>query len=260
MSAADLGKPSGPSLYEYFLGGPDHRPADKALAAELEAACPQVGQLARDNRSFVLRAVQWSASMLTIGQFLELGAGLPSDPSVHLAARAGMTDARVVYVDRDPVVLSHCRAVYGGTEGVWVLAGDVTEPGNVLDAAVSLGAVGLAQPVACILGGTLSAVDAETARSVVAGFAGALAPGSAVIISCACYEDRDLAARMSAIYAAAGTFVNHDTETVEGFFKAGGLRLSHLGRVQDTRCWPLCSADGKAAAGGQVIGGIGIRD
>ncbi len=258
MAAADITRPSGPGLYEYFLGGSDHRPADEALAAELEAAYPEVGQLARDNRAFTLRAVQWCASMLGTGLFLELGAGYPCGQAVHDAARRGVTDARVIYADRDPVVVSHCRAVYAGIEGVGVVSGDVREPGKVLESAVALGA-DLAEPAACVLGGTLSGMDAETARSVVAGFAAALAPGSAVIISCATYADQELAARMSAIYAPAGTFVSHDAETAESFFKAGGLRLSHLGRVQDSRCWPLCPVGGLPGAA-CVIGGIGIKD
>ncbi len=258
MASADISRPSGPSLYEFFLGGSDHRPADEALAAELEAAYPGAGQLARDNRAFTLRAVQWCAVMLGTGLFLELGAGLPSGLPVHDAARKGVTDARVIYVDRDPVVVSHCRAVYAGIGGTGVVAGDVTEPGKVLESAAALGA-DLTEPAACVLCGTLSSMDAETARSVVAGFAAALAPGSAVIISCATYADPDLSARMSGIYAAAGTFADHDAETVEGFFRAGGLRLSHLARVQDTRCWPLCPVGGLPGAA-CVVGGIGIKD
>jgi hypothetical protein len=107
-----------------------------------------------------------------------------------------------------------------------------------------------------ILGGTLSGLDADEAREVVAGYAGRLAPGSAVVISCFSYADQGLAARMAWAFGGTGRFVNHGREDVASFFEAAGLRLVRS-EVDDVSCWPLePSCAQKAAA---VIGGIGIR-
>jgi S-adenosyl methyltransferase len=262
----DASRPDAPRVYNYLLGGKDNYAADRALAEQLESQAgghASVRELARVNRSFVLRAVQWSASMLAIGQFLDLGCGLPSVPSVHDAARDGHEGARVVYVDRDPMVISHAAALMAGT-GLAAIRADVADPARVLEVVADLQVPGgalidLAKPAAAIFGGTLSAMPADVARSAVKAYAAALAPGSAVIISCASYADTGLGERMAGLYSAAGEWRNHGYEDVESFFLGADLRILH-GRPMDARCWPACPLTPQDQAGARVIGGIGIRE
>lgn len=260
--AADADRANPARVYEYLLGGLDWLAADKTLAEELMdpvKGYPGLRARARENRAFIAGSVRWAAAMPGTGQFLDLGCGLPAVPAVHEIARAVIPRAAVAYVDRDPAVARHVRAACGGARpGLSVTVADIADPAAVLADPGLRGVIDLGRPACVIFGAVLDGMDADQARSAVAGFAGALAPGSAVIISCFSYGDEDLARRMAAMFSPASPYRNHGRETVESFFAAGGLRLLH-GRVMDVSCWPVCPADG----GGRdavVLGGIGIRD
>ncbi len=248
--------PSAPRVYDYLLGGKDNFAADRELAEEMVRVHPGLRALAAGNRTFVLKAVTWTAGMLGIAQFIDLGCGLPGKPSVHDAARQAQPDARVAYVDRDPVVISHVAALQAG-EGLAALEADVSDPGRVLAAPALLEVINLREPVCVILGGTLSAMDAGMAGETVAGYAERLAAGSAVVISCASYCDPALAGAMAAAFGAAGAWANHSLEDVQGFFDAGGLRVVR-GQAADVGRWPLLPSG--CAREACVLGGIGIKD
>ena len=111
-SALDTSVPNMARVYNYWLGGKDHFAADRAEADRLVALYPPLPALVRENRAFLIEAVGWAARQ-GIGQFIDLGAGLPASPSVHQAARAVLPAARVAYVDIDPVVLIACRGAAG---------------------------------------------------------------------------------------------------------------------------------------------------
>ena len=192
--------------------------------------------------------------MLDTAQFLDLGCGLPSRPAVHDAARAGYEDARVVYLDKDPVVVSHAAALMAGP-GLAAVQSDAADPVTALLDAEGTGLIDLTRPACLILGCTLSAMAADVARNAVAGYAEALVPGSCIIISCASYADPARGERMAELYSAAGPWHDHDREAVESFFAAGDLRLVR-GKVGDVRCWPLTADHDEGAA---VLGGIGVR-
>jgi hypothetical protein len=258
----DFSVPNPARVYDLLLGGKDNLPADREQARLLTdpaTGCPDLPGLVAVNRRFVIRAVRWSASHLRIAQFLDLGCGLPRRPSVHETAREYEPEARIVYIDNDPVVLSHARAVQaeqGWGDGIAVLAGDASDPAAVLADGKVRGLLDFAQPAACVFGGTLSNMSADTARAAVEGFAEAMAPGSAVVISCIAYADLELGERQAALCGAAGTWRNHSLEDVASFFAAAGLRVAQ-GRVSDVRCWPMAAdADGDA----MVLGGVGVKD
>jgi hypothetical protein len=254
---AGAGTPNASRIKDYYLGGKDHYAADRAKAEQLEAQAQAHGisvrEMVKVNRAFTLKAVTWTASMLGAGQFLVLDCGLPSRPAVHEAARNGHPDARVVYADSDPVVYCHLAALQNG-HGLAAVQADAADPALVLREARDL--LDFTEPVCVVLGGTLSAMDAGVARAAVAAYAEALAPGSAVIISCITYADREFGDRMAGM--SGGQWRNHSREEVAGFFAAGGLRLVH-GRVMDVACWPACPLE-EPVTGGQVLGGIGIKD
>lgn len=257
----DIGvtRPDKARVYDYWLGGKDNFAADREAGEAILKEHPGLRAMARQNRSFILKSVRWTASVAGIAQFIDAGCGLPSRPFVHEAARLGEPSARVAYVDRDPFVMSHVRAIEVTGDGLAAVEADVTEPARVLGDRGLLEVIDLARPAALVLGGTLSDMPADTARAVVAEFAGALAPGSAVIISCASFAGREVAERIAAVLAPDGGWRNHSPEDVGSFFAAGGLRILH-GRVMDVSCWPACPAGDGAEPGAQVLGGIGVRD
>ena len=127
----DSGTPNMARVYDYWLGGKDHYAADRAEAERLLAIYPPLRDLVRENQAFVTQAVTWAARQ-EIGRFIELGAGLPASPAVHQTARAVLPSARVVYVDNDPVVLTHARALLATSDGVAAVAADLRDPAAVL--------------------------------------------------------------------------------------------------------------------------------
>jgi hypothetical protein len=248
-------QPSAPRVYDVLLGGKDNFAPDREKAEELMRAHPGLRSLARANRRFVLAATTWAASE-GIGQFLDLGCGLPASPMVHAAARDVDPSARVVYADQDLVVMSHMQAEVHGRTGLAAVTADVSDPASVLGDEGLLGVIDFAEPVCVILGGTLSAMDAETARAAVKGYAGALAPGSVVAISCASYADPAFGERMAILFGCGG-WRNHSREDVRSFFEAGGLRPAR-GEVADVGSWPMLPSGCRKDA--MVIGGIGLVD
>jgi nucleotide-binding universal stress UspA family protein len=101
-------------MYDYYLGGRDNSAADREAAEAVIASHPEQRQLARNNRAFLARAVEHLAAA-GITQFVDIGTGIPTSPTVHEVARRTHPDARVVYVDDDPVVLAHARRCSPGT-------------------------------------------------------------------------------------------------------------------------------------------------
>lgn len=131
-SAGHPGKASIARLYDYWLGGQDNFPVDRQPAAKLLAINPDAVSLARENRAFLRRGVQHVGAE-GIRQYLDIGSGIPTAPNVHEIARAQVPEARVVYIDRDPVVVDHCRRRLGARlGGLAVIDGDMREPGAIL--------------------------------------------------------------------------------------------------------------------------------
>jgi len=175
------------SVYNYWLGGKDHYAADRAEAERLLAIYPPLRDLVRENRAFMTQAVTWAARQ-GIGQFIDLGAGLPASPSVHQAARAVLPAARVAYVDIDPVVLSHARALLTTDDGTAAVAADLRDAETVLAHPDLRVIIDPARPTGIILGAVLHFLDADAARAVTGEYARLMAPGSCLIISVARYD------------------------------------------------------------------------
>jgi hypothetical protein len=261
LEAAGLERQNRPSrarVYDALRGGHQGLAADRALADDLEAACPGLRDLVAVQRRFVLKASRWSAAVLGISQFIDAGAGFPAVPAVHGEVRQAEPGASVAYVDCDPEAAMVLRTAYQGLEGIAVTEGDVTDPDRVLADEGLRGVIDLGEPACVVFGTTLSGMTADVASATAAGFARRLAPGSAVIISCVSYSDQEFAARMAGTFAGAGPFFSHDAGTIEGFFADAGLRVVH-GRVMNLQCWPACPVEA-ALADPQVIGGVGIKD
>ena len=118
-------------MYDYYLGGKDNFPADHDAAEKVIAAHPEQRRLVKANRGFLVRAVRYLAGQ-GITQFLDLGTGIPTSPNVHEVAREAHPDARVVYVDNDPILTAHNRALRATHDGVAPVQADIRDPRALL--------------------------------------------------------------------------------------------------------------------------------
>lgn len=228
----DANTPAIARVYDYLLNGKDNFAADREAAERLLSVNPLVGHMVRENRQFLARAVTWAAND-GISQFIDLGCGMPTTPNTHDTARAVTPDARVAYVDNDPVVLSHLRTLATkGNLGVTVVDSDVREADTLL-AAVAAG-IDLSSPACLMMGWLLHFFAPQAARDLVARYSAALAPGSCVVLS-AGRGDSDEADRGASTYSSEVTRVhNHSVQDFTSFF--GALELVPPG-VVDAREW-----------------------
>jgi len=231
----DPATPNMARVYDYWLGGKDNYSADRAEGERLLGIYPPLRDLVRENRAFVIQAVSWAARQ-GIGQFIDLGAGLPAFPAVHQAARKVMPSARVAYVDIDSVVLSHARALLATNDGVTAVAADLCAPGTVLADPELRAVIDPARPVCVILGAVLHFLDADAARTVTAGYARLIAPRGCLVISVASFDDVALGKQLAEEYTAAAWY-NHTPSDMESFF--AGLELVGPGvtEAQTWRAW-----------------------
>jgi S-adenosyl methyltransferase len=146
-------RPHPARVYDYLLGGKDNFPADRAAAAQGMKANPNSRIPPRENRAFLRRAVRYLAADAGIGQFLDIGTGIPTSPNVHEVAQAANPAARIVYVDNDPIVLVHARArLASSPEGrTDYIDADLRDVDKILSSDGLLATLDLSQPVALLL-------------------------------------------------------------------------------------------------------------
>jgi len=180
----DTSTPNVARIYDYLLGGKDNFAADRQAAGQLIAAIPDVAAIARDNRSFLGRAVRYLAGPAGIRQYLDLGGGLPTQANVHELAQGVAPDVRVVYVDNDPVVASHGRALLASRDRVAMAFADLCQPDSVREHPEVRGLINWAQPVAVLCTSTLHFVSDEAKpHAVIAEYRDHMAPGSYLVIT-----------------------------------------------------------------------------
>jgi SAM-dependent methyltransferase len=176
--------PSAARVWNYWLGGKDHYEVDRAAGRAVEAAYPQIVTLARQSRQFLIRAVRLLAGELGVRQFLDIGTGLPTMLNTHEVAQSIAPDCRVVYVDNDPIVLAHARALLTNTtpEGVTTYVdADVRDIETIVSDARNV--LNFNEPIAVMFLGILGYVpDHDEARSIVTRVMDAVAPGSYLLV------------------------------------------------------------------------------
>jgi S-adenosyl methyltransferase len=234
----DPSKPNIARVWDYWLGGKDNFAADRELAEKMLAVHPISAQMARENRQFLGRAVSYVAAR-DVRQFIDVGAGLPTALNTHDIARHVNPEARVAYVDNDPIVISHARNLLAKSPEVIAVPGDMRDPGSILSDARLAKLINLAEPVCVILSGVLHFTDAGTARDVAAAFARAAVPGSYLIISVGSGNSSE-GENFTSAYTAAQVHI-HSPKEVLSFFD--GLELVSPGVVA-VRCW---NGDGPAS-------------
>ena len=184
LHAFDPSVPQSARIYDAWLGGKDHYEADRDIAASVIERRPQVAAAARANRLFLNRAVRYAAERHAVTQFLDIGAGLPAPDNTHVIAQRIYPRSRVVYVDSDPVVMAHARALLTSSpEGCCdYLHADLRDTECVLGHAART--LDLTQPVAVLLLAVLHFIPAaDDPQGIVAALARGLHPGSCVAIS-----------------------------------------------------------------------------
>ncbi|MEU8059263.1 SAM-dependent methyltransferase [Microbispora bryophytorum] len=180
----DVTKPNVARMYDYYLGGKDNYAADRACAREVIRQAPITRELARANRAFLRRAVRYLAEEAGVSQFLDVGAGLPTQDNVHQVARRVDPSARVVYVDNDPMVLVHARALLAVDAQTRVIQGDVRKPDDILANWDLRGLLDLSRPVGVLLVAVLHFIpDDEHPYEAVRTLLDAMPPGSYLVIS-----------------------------------------------------------------------------
>jgi hypothetical protein len=224
-------------VYNYWLGGKDNFAADRAAAELFRESYPDIHVGVRTQRAFLGRAVRYLAGEVGIRQFLDIGTGLPSANNTHEVAQQVAPESRIVYVDNDPIVLAHARALLTGSpRGTTAyLDADVRDTAEILRAAAGL--LDFGQPVALMMLGLLQCVpDADDPAAIVKRLLGAVPSGSYLVIS---HPAVDIlgeqmgpaAKRMNAVMAAPVTL--RTRAGVARFFD--GLDLVEPGLVQAHR-------------------------
>jgi SAM-dependent methyltransferase len=252
----DTSVPNIARVYDFFLGGKNNYAADRKLAAQIAELAPDWVQSCRDNRRFVDSAVTWAAGQ-GIRQFLDLGAGLPAHPAVHETAREIIPGARVCYVDNDPVVVAHARALLTKPAGVDIADADLSDPASVLEHPGVADIIDWSEPVCVLLAMILHFYDPVMARELTAEYASRLAPGSALAISCGRNDDPAMWQRMRESYTAARTY-NHSRDELRSFF--GALQLVPPGLAL-ARTWRggLAQVPDRPPGPAYVLAAVGVK-
>lgn len=186
----DLTRPSVARMYDFYLGGSHNFEVDRAAARKVLEIWPDLPIILRANRAFMRRAVRHAIAM-GITQFLDIGSGIPTFGNVHEVARAANPDARVVYVDHDPVAVAHSQALVASHKQVAVVQADMRQPEAILASPEVRETLDLDRPVALMMVALLHFVeDRDEPGAIIARLRDGLATGSSLIISHATYEGR----------------------------------------------------------------------
>ncbi|HEY1627962.1 MAG TPA: SAM-dependent methyltransferase [Streptosporangiaceae bacterium] len=183
IARLDTGVPHIARVYDYWLGGKDNFAADRAAGDAFAEAVPSIVAGVRECRAFLVRVVQFLAGEAGVRQFLDIGTGLPTADNTHETAQRAVPESRVVYVDNDPLVLAHARALLtSGPQGrTAYLDADLRDPGTILQAAART--LDFSRPVAVMLVGVLHCIpDDGDPWAIVQRLMAAVPPGSYLVV------------------------------------------------------------------------------
>jgi S-adenosyl methyltransferase len=222
LPGVDQATPNVAGMWDYYLGRNENTDADREAARLVLGAAPDVPLAALENREFLKHAVRFLAAESGICQFIDIGPGLPTRGNVHQLVREHNLNARVAYVDNDPVVLARGRAYLDGLADVILIPGDLRDPGGILGHPELRRTIDFSQPVALSMTLLLHFVrDEEDPYGCVARLCAALCAGSYLVISHVTRENRDEAAlgQIAGVYdQATAAMVMRTKDEVERFF------------------------------------------
>jgi len=246
--------PESPSIartYDFLLGGKDHYPCDRKVGKIFLQRFPGAVQIALDNRACLIRAVTLMAREFGIDQFIDLGSGLPTADNVHQVAQRHNERAIVVYVDNDPIVLAHGRALLEENELTTVLAADIRHPEQVLGSPELCAMIDLNRPVGIVASAVLHHLqDDEDPAEVIRTFRAALPEGSCLFLShFRTLRDPASAALEKVMLEAFGRGVWRTDAEIAGYFK--GLELIDPG-IAPCGQWRMTPGPGTGPVTGPV--------
>jgi len=257
----DVTTPNIARMYDYFLDGKDNFAADREAAEQLKQMMPQLPLVARANRAFLRRAVRVLAGEYRIRQFIDIGTGLPTAGNVHEVARKAAPGARVLYVDNDPVVCCHGRALL--TDDVTqIIEADLRRPDDILAHPLTRALIDFTQPFALMFMSVLHFVpDEDDPKGIIARFREVMAPGSFLVISHGTLEtnpDDPRAKLSSEVYSRSSSpgFALRSLAEVRGLFDGFELVEPGLVWISDWRPNPFEEVRGVAET---LRGGVGRR-
>jgi len=229
----DPSVPSPARMYDYYIGGKDNFPADREAAEQALSVVPFGHEIALANRQFLVRAVTFMARS-GIDQFIDLGTGLPTKPNVHQVAREILPDAHVLYVDNDPMVCAHARALLATNDGVAAIQGDIRAPQTILNHPDTTKLIDFSHPVGVLFVAVLHFLtDEDQPWEQVAAFRWRMASGSMLAVSHITSDGTplDVQTTIQDVYAeASAPAVFRTRQEIEAFF--GGLDLVEPGLVE----------------------------
>lgn len=259
----DTTVPHSARVYDYWLGGKDNFAADRALAESLMEWVPIMPGKVRVNRAFLGRVVRYLAREHGVRQFLDIGAGLPTARNTHEVAEEIASDTRVLYVDNDPIVVAHARAlmVGHGPGQTGLIHADLREPDLILSHPTFAATLDLDEPVAVLMLAVLMAIaDSDDPHGSVSKVVSALPPGSYLAIThlTADFDPHGVAGLVATAAAQGSPIVARSRAEVEDFF--AGTDLIDPGVVPVTTWWP----DGEVSpadhqAGKLTFAGVGRK-
>lgn len=256
----DLTRPSAARMYDYLLGGGHNFDADRKLAAKVSGAHPGCWDIARLNRSFLRRAVL-ELSAAGVRQFLDLGSGIPTVGNVHEIAQRADSEARVVYVDNDPVAVAHCQLILEGNDRAGVVQADLREPEGILTSPTTRGLLDLDQPVGLLMVCVVHFVSPEADPvGLLSRFREALVPGSYLALSHLTADSG--AAEMDALVRVMQTSKDpiHPRSRVQISELFSGFELVEPGLVGIADWRPGSPGDdGNVPERDQVLAGVGVK-
>jgi O-methyltransferase involved in polyketide biosynthesis len=245
-------------VWNYWLGGKDNYAVDREVGDQMAAAFPEIGANARAQRAFLVRAVRYLAGEVGIRQFLDIGTGLPTANNTHEVAQAVEPECRIVYVDFDPLVLVHARALLtsspeGATDYV---DADLHDPDRILQEAAKT--LDRAQPVALMLLGILAHIDSyEQARAIVRQLMAALPSGSHLVVCDGTNTSESLVEGIRLFnLSAKPRYELRSPEQIAGYFD--GLELVEPG-VVSPHLWRPDPGESTSAPGVEGRAGVGRK-
>jgi hypothetical protein len=244
-------------MYDYYLGGSNHRAVDREVADRALAVRPEITEIARANRAFLGRVVRFLAAA-GIGQFIDIGAGLPTQDNVHQVVQRITSDATVLYVDNDPAVIGHGRTLLETSDTAHIIQGDLLQPAAILAHPRLEQLIDFNRPVAILILAVLHFIpDDDRIRQAIRHLHHGLAPGSHVAISCGISETLGQDAQsLVNLYQGAGS-THRTTADVSTFFD--GLELLDPGLVPLPRWRPDGPVPAHRPEHMWIIGGIGRK-
>ncbi|HCU96034.1 MAG TPA: hypothetical protein DHU96_26250 [Actinobacteria bacterium] len=238
-SNIDVTVPSPARIYDYYLGGKENFAADRQVAEEALSVVPHGRRVALANRKFLVRAVKYMARN-GVDQFIDLGTGIPTSPNVHEVARSAMPGARVVYVDNDPIVTVHSRALLAGAgSGVAAIRGDIRYPLNIIRNSALRQIIDFGRPVGILFVAVLHFIaDSDNPYLAVTAFRDQVPPGSFLAVSHISRDGTapDAISTIERVYArASAPAVFRGRDEISKFFAGFGLVKPGLVEVDQWR-------------------------